>query len=439
MPSKNFKIKKSRINKNLFLGFLLVSFGLSFFSLLPSPAYSQSESELRKRIEDKNKEIETLEKEIKKYQADILEVGKKANTLQNTLQSLELSRKKLTTDINLTQKKIDSVILTIESLGKEISDTEVDIKVQKEALAKNIRETADADQTSLLEAILIYESLGDFWREQLDREKIQEAIDVKTTELSSLKDNLSTTKDETEEKRRELERLRLQLSDQRKIVDANRAETDKLLKETKNQESGYKKILADRQKQREAFAQEILQYESQLRLLVDPGSFPKAGSGVLASPVDVFFLTQEFGDTAFSRSNPQAYNGRGHNGIDLRASPGTPIKAALAGVVSHVGDTDAVCPGASYGKWVLIKHANGLSTLYAHLSLIKVGNGQNVGTRELIGYSGSTGYATGPHLHFALFASQGVQVSTLKSRVCSGTYTIPLADLKAYLNPMSYF
>jgi murein DD-endopeptidase MepM/ murein hydrolase activator NlpD len=76
--------------------------------------------------------------------------------------------------------------------------------------------------------------------------------------------------------------------------------------------------------------------------------------------------------------------------------------------------------------------------VYAHLSLIKATAGQQVTTGDLIGYSGATGYVTGPHLHFGVFASQGVRVVNLKSKVCAGTYTVPVADYKAYINPMLY-
>ena len=103
------------------------------------------------------------------------------------------------------------------------------------------------------------------------------------------------------------------------------------------------------------------------------------------------------------------------------------------------GDTDKTCQGASYGKWILIEHDNGLSTLYAHLSLIKVSEGQIVTTSQLIGYTGNTGYSTGPHLHFTVYASQGVKVGSLKSKVAGcGTYYLPLASPNSYLNPLNY-
>ena len=127
-----------------------------------------------------------------------------------------------------------------------------------------------------------------------------------------------------------------------------------------------------------------------------------------------------------------------HNGVDFRASLGTRVKSASNGTVAGIGDTDIVCSGASYGKWILLKYDNGLSSLYGHLSVISVKSGQKVITGEVVGYSGNTGYSTGPHLHMSVYASQGVKISTLKSTVCNGNYIIPLADTKAYLDPLIY-
>ena len=86
----------------------------------------------------------------------------------------------------------------------------------------------------------------------------------------------------------------------------------------------------------------------------------------------------------------------------------------------------------------MVKHPNGLSTLYAHLSLQTVSIGEVVSSGQVIGYSGNTGYSTGPHLHFGVYATQGVEIKTFdSSKNCKGA-TVPLADLKAYLNPLSY-
>lgn len=95
-----------------------------------------------------------------------------------------------------------------------------------------------------------------------------------------------------------------------------------------------------------------------------------------------------------------------HRAIDLRAAVGTPVYAAEDGTVDWVQTWDGLSTSGdqSYGNLVRIRHAgyNGgkLQTLYAHLKESKVKYGQAVKEGKLIGYSGNTGYSTGPHLHF---------------------------------------
>lgn len=83
-----------------------------------------------------------------------------------------------------------------------------------------------------------------------------------------------------------------------------------------------------------------------------------------------------------------------HTGVDIRANIGTPVRATANGTVSYAGWR------GGYGLTVIIKHNFGFSTLYAHLSKILVGVGKRVKRGDIIGYSGMTGYATGPHLHY---------------------------------------
>ena len=86
--------------------------------------------------------------------------------------------------------------------------------------------------------------------------------------------------------------------------------------------------------------------------------------------------------------------GRMHEGIDLGASYGTPIRTAGSGVVIHAGWL------GGYGNLVVIDHGGALATAYGHQSQIVVANGQAVSQAQVIGYVGSTGHSTGPHLHF---------------------------------------
>ena len=88
---------------------------------------------------------------------------------------------------------------------------------------------------------------------------------------------------------------------------------------------------------------------------------------------------------------------RMHSGLDFRASHGTPIYAATDGTVNYAGRN------GGYGNFVRIRHAGGLSTGYAHMSRIAVRNGESVSRGQVIGYVGSTGLSTGPHLHYEMY------------------------------------
>jgi murein DD-endopeptidase MepM/ murein hydrolase activator NlpD len=247
----------------------------------------------------------------------------------------------------------------------------------------------------------------------------------------------------TEQKKKELVSLTNDLRNETKIIADTVKEKNQILLETKNTESSYKKLLIAKQIEKEAFEKEILEFEETLKTIIDPNSIPTYNAGVLKWPLDHVRITQYFGNTAFAARNPQAYAGKGHNGIDFGAYIGTPVKSALSGTVIDSGNMDLANKGrcknyGSYGKWILIKHNNGLSTLYAHLSLIKAIKGDAVSTGEIIGYSGNTGTSFGPHLHFTVFASDGVTIAKLTNSKNCKNAIIPVAPRAAYLNPLSY-
>ena len=407
--------------------------------LLSAAAFANAETEkiaeLKEKIAERNTAIAELEKEIAGYQSDIEKTGKEAKSLQGAIRTLDLEQKKLAADIRLTENRIIAVNLAIRELTEDISDKKIEIDQSRSAIGESLRSVDRLETSPLIMALLSERTLGSFWEGVDNLDRFQNGVREEVSRQEELKAGLESQKEKTEEKRRELTKLKGKLSDQKQVLAISRTQKSKLLASTKNKESEYKKLLAQKVALRDSFERELLEFESALRFEVDPTRLPPAGSGVLRWPLDSVKITQQFGKTADSG---RLYASGTHNGIDFRASVGTPVKAALSGTVKGTGNTDTVCPGASYGRWVLIEHANGLSTLYAHLSLLKVETGQSIATGDTVGYAGETGYATGPHLHFTVYATQGVRIMERKSSVCKGTYVMPIADLKAYLDPLKY-
>ncbi len=413
-------------------------FGQISYAADLTAAQTSTINDLNTKINEHNATIKQLEADIANYTNQANQANKTAQSLQGALNELTLTQKKLTSSISLTEAQIEQTNLTLDQLTLKITEKEKQIGDSGDAISKALKQLYQSDSEPLIETLLSYKTTSDFWDNIEQTAQFRDAIGTHLTDLKQLQKDLQDEKDQTTSEKNKLVTLESTLGDQKKIVDSNSKQKNQLLTQTKAQESSYKKLVAQKQALRDQFQQELTQFESQLKLAIDPSSIPKAGTSPLSWPVDNPYITQYFGNTDFAKAFPQLYGGIGHNGIDLRAAIGTPIKSAADGVVIGTGNTDLVCAGASYGQWVFIQHNNGLSTLYGHLSLIKAVKGQKVSTGDIIGYSGQTGYATGPHLHFTVYATQGVQIMSRPSAVCKGTYVMPLADLKAYLNPLAY-
>lgn len=404
-------------------------------AFLPSGVGAQSVDDLEQKIKERNERIKALEQEISHYQLQVQSVGAQAKTLQSAVYTLEANGKKLSTELKLTETNIDKTRLTIEELSSEIGTLEKDIRSNTEAIAQSIRDMNVADDRSLIEIFLLNADITTAWEEIDEMESLQRGIRDRVSKLQNIQAFLGQKVTETENQKKQLEGLKSTLSDKKQLVDQNKKQQSALLAETKNKEAEYKALLASKEAERKRAEQELFEYESQLQIVIDKSKIAPAGKGVLQWPLDNVRVTQYFGRTVDAA---RLYTSGTHNGIDLGVPRGTPVKASRAGVVKGIGNTDAQRGCYSYGKWVLVEHDNGLSTLYAHLDLIKVSQGQTVATGELLGYSGQTGYATGPHLHFTVYATQGVRVQQYTMSINCKQVSIPIADQKAYLDPMLY-
>ncbi len=407
---------------------------------MPILALAQSPEEIQAQIDEQNRAIQDLNKEIAQYQTQLNATTKEKNTLQNKVAQLDLQRKKLTASIDVTKRQINSTQLQIQQLSRGISQKESSIEGNRAALSESLRRLDQADSSSLAMAILASENISETWADVDQVGNLQESVQEDIDRLASERQSLSATKVTAESKQAELAAQQRTLVSQQGQLDATRKAQAELLAETKSQESNYQKIIAQKKAQQASFESALQNLQAKLNYTVDPDQITAAGKGVLRYPLDNVRITQYFGNTPFAKGG--AYGGKGHNGMDFAASIGTPIKAALSGTVIGTGNTDSVRGCYSFGKWVMVKHNNGLNTMYAHLSQISVTSGQSVATGQLLGYSGETGYATGPHLHFGVYVSSATQIiklgdATKQSTSCAQAI-MPIVPLSGYLNPLNY-
>lgn len=411
-------------------------------TVLPFAVRADEADDLREKIAETQDEVEKINKEIAEFERQLQLVGAEKSTLQAAINELNLTRKKLLSDITLTQKKIEQTTYTIRELEIDIDDSESKIERNDRILASALRDVHEADGESLIETVLSNESISDLWVELDQMAQVQNMIYSQLADLRALKTDLEGQHNKQRSERENLTAFKDNLAGQQKVVDENTKNKNDLLAVTKNKEAEYQALLAEKQAARKQVESAMQEYESKLTYILDPSRLPKEGTGSLSWPIANPTLTQGFGLTSFARNGAYGYDKSGnpnpHRGIDFQASVGTPLLAAAPGTVRDAVDMDKTPGCYSYGKWILIDHDNGLSTLYAHLSVFNVSAGDYVKPGDIIGYAGATGYATGPHLHFSVFDRDAVEVSPFSWSVGCKNAKVPFAPYEAYLDPLSY-
>lgn len=399
-------------------------------------AFSQSRyDELAQKVSERSGEIREIEKEIVKLSTELSKTSQESKTLKSALHAVDLNRQKVNANIRLTETRVEDSESAIETLSKDITETQLKIDRDRETVAALLRSMDDAGSRSFVELFLSSSDFSSVLSELGEIESVHARMQEQIQTLRTASDHLAVKRTARESEKNKLLGYKGDLVDQKVILDNERKEKNTLLSETQNKESEYKKMLADANVRKAAMEKELEEFAAELKQEIDPGSIPTPGTKLFSSPLDKVRITQRFGRTVDS---VRLYSSGTHNGMDFGADRGSKVYSVADGVVTAVGNTDEISGCYSYGKWVLVKHPYGLSTMYAHLDIVKAAVGQEVKRGDMIGLSGKTGYATGPHLHLTVFATQGVQIKKYDhSKFCKAA-VIPVAPLNAYLDPEGY-
>jgi murein DD-endopeptidase MepM/ murein hydrolase activator NlpD len=401
MNRERFKIIiRSRLKLSLISGLLAV-----FLATSGNFSFAGLTDDLQKDIDIKKAQIQELEKQVASLRENIKGTQSQQATLKKQVAMLEGEIRRLETEIRLTQAKISAANLEIQNLDIRIGEAQDKLTVNKTYLASAIRTIAEFDQEEPIEIILKNDNFSDMFNQMQNIESLQEAVQQRLNDIRSLKAQLEEQKTQQEKFKNSLQDLNEELRGKNLVLVFQKDDKQDLLIATKNQEKQYQSQLTELQKKQQEIQKEIFQLEDKLRMAINPNSIPGTSKGLFDWPLKSY-ITQTYGPTSQTGFINNVYNF--HNGIDIGAPTGTAIKAPYDGTISGVGNDGKY----AYGKWITINHHNGLTTLYGHLSIQKVSVGQAVKRGEIIGYSGSTGYSTGPHLHFTVYATDTFEIES---------------------------
>lgn len=372
------------------------------FYLLLARIHASNHEPLLKSIEEKSKELAEINNQIQTTQKQIVETEQKGKTLKQEIKRTDYRISQLNLSIKSSEIQIDKLNLEIDNLEYDITGKTKAISGKKSAIANFLRELNFKDNESMLLSLLKSKSLADGLFEAQSIENLSNGLEREITSLEGIKAELKETLDATSSRKDSVAKENQKLRQKKTITENEKKDRNELLLATKNQEKLYQEQLKALEKQQDEIAKEIEEIERELRTKIDINLLPIPRPGVLAWPVKGGIMSQGYGATTFARYN---YRGKHHNGVDIAAPIGTEIYAAESGEVTATGDQDKFCRKAAYGKFIVVRHENGLTTLYAHLSGIAVTPGQKVSRGELIGYMGKTGWATGSHVHFTVWST----------------------------------
>lgn len=355
--------------------------------------------ELNRQIAEKKDVVKQLEKSIEDYKKKINQTQVQAKSLGNQLAILDNRISKTELDIETTETKLDTITLEIESLKLSIADKVQVAERQQDMIAEFIRTIHTEDNKSYVEIMAGYENFSDFYNRVQYLERVDRDLGKSVRALKNVKQDLESKKQQTEERKKRYEELNATLTEQREDLEEQTFSKQDLLTKTKASEATYNTLLSNLKKQYQQIEGEINSIEQQVRKrLEEDHKLDNLGSGLFAWPTGSRYITARFHDPEYPYRNVFE-----HNAIDIRASQGTAIKAAGSGYVARAKR----CTLSSCYAYVMLVHADGLSTVYGHLNSITVKEEQFVTRGDVIGYSGGTPgtvgagpFVTGPHLHF---------------------------------------
>ena len=405
-------MKKSHRLRSAAAAFLAA---ITVFTSLPHGAQAATSTS---QIKD---EITDLKVENAQIQAQIESVRTQYNANASEIQALVDKKNAVDQEISLLHSQIININEQLRVYGQMIADAQERLEDSNQRLKElnqqykeRIRAMEEEGEITYWQVIFESSSFTDF----LDRMNIVDEIAAADTQrlldLQVASANVEENQRILPEEMLDLQDTREQLSESEEILKKKRTESDDILRDLIAKQSEFQVLLDESEALQNELMNEIAQkqkelqaaqYKEELVKMALKGQNPPSNATWI-EPVSGYTISSPFGN----RKSPTAGASTYHRGVDMACPSGTPIYATRAGTV-----TVASYQAGGAGYYVSINHGDGFASIYMHMTRYVVSKGQSVTQGQLIGYVGSTGISTGPHLHFGV--SYG------------GTYVNPMAYL----------
>jgi murein DD-endopeptidase MepM/ murein hydrolase activator NlpD len=370
----------------IFVGLSLFICGINFgVGALPTVAQgtpqntvAQSEVDIlqqqRQQVQQQRQQVEQQRDQLKKLETS---AQKDLSGLQKRLKSTEMN-------LQAQEAEMEKATTALKSLEQTLTTTEASYRQQQGAMVDRLQFLQRQRDRQGLSLLLKSSNLNDL----LDkRYRLKKLFDSDRQSLATLKtqaNNLNAQRTQVETKKNEISLIMQQLLAQKNEAKTQSAYQKEFIQHLKTNREALEAASAQLERDSTSIAQIIRQ-----RSIGDSRGIIISGRGVMTVPVDAE-ITSEFG----WRTHPILGYQKFHSGMDFGADTGTTIRSAAAGVVIY-----AAWYGG-YGNAVIVDHGGGITTLYGHAEGFYVAEGATVQKGQPIATVGSTGFSTGPHLHF---------------------------------------
>ncbi len=387
------KNAKGKAAKRICLSVLLAS-------LAAVPGYGATKSD----VDSAKGEIDSLEAEKEKTEQAIRELESLKSDTEVYVRELDNQVEALGKEVSRLEEEIAGKEENIETAAQELGEAEETEEEQYESMKKRIKYMYEKGDSSYLELLLESRTISELLNRAEYVTKISEYDRKMLDEYVAVKEDIAERKEQLENERQELQLLKDETSAKQNSVETLLGEKTAEL-ERVNAQIGEKTKEAEKYEQDiKAQEEKIKQIEAELKRQEEEAKKAAEAAGQTYNTVSIgninFIwpcpsssrITSVFG----GREAPTAGASTNHQGIDIGASTGSDIVAAADGTVT------ISTYSYSAGNYIMLNHGGGVSTVYMHCSQLLVSPGDTVKQGQVIAKVGSTGYSTGPHLHFGV-------------------------------------